>query len=70
MGKVSHQTDRDPDATIDLKSLIAEIAADPEQWLNARNDQLGGKTPQEQINDGRVDLVRELVRGIMHGMPT
>lgn len=70
MGKVSRQTDRDPDETTDLKSLIADVIADPDQWLNAPNDQLGGKTPQEQIDDGRDDLVRDLARRIKHGMST
>jgi hypothetical protein len=67
---VDSQTARDPDETIDLKSLVAEVIAEPDQWLNAPNDQLGGKTPQEQIDDGRDDIVRGLLRAIKHGMPT
>ena len=67
---VDSQTDRDPDETVDLKSLVAEVIAESDQWLNFPNDQLGGKTPQEQIDDGREVLVRGLLRAIKHGMPT
>ena len=62
--------DQDPDVVSDLKTLISEVVDKPDQWLDAPNDQLGGRKPRDLIGTKRERIVRELVRAIKIGMPT
>jgi Protein of unknown function (DUF2384) len=60
---------RDPDEKSDLRKLIDEVIDEPEQWLNAPNDQLGGEKPVDLLGSDRESLLRQLVRAIKIGMP-
>jgi len=62
--------DRDPDETVDIKSLIAEVIDKPDEWMITPNDQLGGERPQDLIGGGSEERLRELARAIKIGMPT
>ena len=61
-------TERDPDERADLESLIAEVVADPDQWMDAPNDQLGGYKPRELVGTEREGQLRDLARAIKNGM--
>ncbi len=62
--------DRDFDERVDIESLIAEVFAEPDEWMNHPNDQLGGKKPRELIGTDHEERLRELVRAIKIGMFT
>jgi hypothetical protein len=66
----SVQIDRDPDEQVDLKTLIAEVVADPDTWMVTPNDQLGGEKPNDLIGTDREVQLRNLARAIKIGMPT
>jgi len=59
----------DPDEYLDLRSLIGEVVANPETWMDTPHDLLGGKRPNELIATPYERLLRELVRSIKHGIP-
>jgi hypothetical protein len=61
-------TERDPDEQVDLESLVAEVVADPDQWMDTPNDQLGGEKPRDLIGTSREGSLRELARAIKIGM--
>lgn len=54
----------------DVRQDAAKIVQNPEQWLNAPNDQLGGLAPNDLIDRGEAGHVRDLIRAIQHGMFT
>ena len=60
----------DPDEKSDLKTLISEVVAQPDQWMDTPNDQLGGKKPRDLIGTDCEERLRELARAIKIGMPT
>jgi hypothetical protein len=62
------QAKRDPDETVDLKTLIAEVVADPEVWMDTPHDLLGGKKPNELVGTANEQQLRELARAIKIGM--
>jgi hypothetical protein len=62
------ETEQDPDEQVDLESLIAEVVADPDQWMDTPNDQLGGCKPRELIGTSREGQLRNLARSIKIGM--
>jgi uncharacterized protein (DUF2384 family) len=46
------------------------VFQDPTLWLNTPNDQLGGRKPNDWIEEGRGQLVWDLIQAIKHGMVT
>jgi hypothetical protein len=65
-----HQIDPDSDETCNVESLVREVVADPDKWMDTPNDQLGGNKPRQFVGTPNEVRLRELVRAIKHGMPT
>jgi hypothetical protein len=61
--------DHDPDEDVDLQSLIDEVVADPETWMDTPHGLLDGKRPNELIGTPYERLLRELARSMKNGMP-
>jgi hypothetical protein len=59
-------SDEEPDIEQEVKNLIA----DPGQWLDTPNTQLGGTRPKDLIGTDREQFLRDLLRSIKYGMPT
>jgi hypothetical protein len=58
------------DELSDIRQEIARIVGDPDQWLNAPNDQFGGRTPADLIGTDDEQLLRDWTRRVKNGMPT
>jgi hypothetical protein len=56
--------DESPDILEDLKPLIPEL----EEWLDTPNVFLGGEKPRDLIGTDREEQIRDLLRGIKHGI--
>ena len=54
----------------DIRKEVADLLADPSEWLNTPNARLGGKKPGDLIGTDREQLLRDLLRAIKYGMPT
>jgi hypothetical protein len=54
----------------DIRQEVESIVADPAQWLNTENDQLGGRKPEDLIGTVDEQHLRNLIRAIKHGMPS
>lgn len=52
----------------DVEQAARELFAEPEQWLNAPNERLGGEAPADLIARGKTEPVRNLLDSIRHGM--
>lgn len=59
-----------PDEEPDIRKEAASVLADPRDWLDMPNDQLGGERPNDLIGTEREQAVRDLLRAVKHGMPT
>jgi len=59
-----------PDEQADIRKEVADLVADPSEWLDTPNTQLGGVKPQELIGTVREQFLRDLLRAIKYGMPT
>jgi hypothetical protein len=59
---------RDPDETVDIDTLIREVAPDPDVWRTSPNPLLGGKTPNDVIGRPEEALLRNMLRAAKHGM--
>ncbi len=59
---------RDPDETIDIFELVRDVVDDPDVWLERPHEMLGAKSPRELIGTNREQFVRNLLRGLKHGM--
>jgi uncharacterized protein (DUF2384 family) len=59
-----------PEEEQDIRKEVASVVADPRRWLDAPNDQLGGRKPKDLIGTEQEQHVRDLLRAIKHGMPT
>jgi uncharacterized protein (DUF2384 family) len=59
-----------PGEKADIREEIATLVADPAQWLDTPNDQLGGQKPRDLIGTEREQLLRDLLRAIKYGIPT
>ena len=59
---------RDPDETVDLAQLIAEVVPDAETWQQTPNAVLGGQRPIDLINTPHEQVLRDLLRAAKHGM--
>jgi uncharacterized protein (DUF2384 family) len=60
--------EHDPDERSDLEALIAEVVAEPDQWMDTPNDQLGGNKPRDLIGTPHEGQLRDLARSIKIGM--
>lgn len=50
---------------------LKKLVKDPDKWLDQPNDQLGGKRPRDFLGSPEQEKpLRDLLRGIKHGMPT
>src|SRR5205085_5607469 len=49
---------------------VRKVFPDPEAWLDAPNDSLGGEKPRDLISTEREREVRYLIRGIEDGITT
>jgi uncharacterized protein (DUF2384 family) len=58
------------DPITDVRQAVTELFADPEQWLNAPNEHLGGEAPIDLIARNDVEPVRNVLESIRHGMFT
>jgi hypothetical protein len=58
------------DQVEDIRQEVESVVADPAQWLNTANDQLGGRKPGDLIGTVDEPDLRNLVRAIKHGMPS
>jgi uncharacterized protein (DUF2384 family) len=54
----------------DIHQEIKTLIAEPAQWLDTPNDQLGGRKPKDLIGTDREQLLRDLLRAIKYGIPT
>lgn len=54
----------------DIRQEVESIVADPAQWMNTENDQLGGRKPEDLIGTVDEHHLRNLIRAIKHGMPS
>ena len=48
----------------DVREEAREVAGDG--WMNAPNERLGGRTPDQAIDAGEEPLVRDILRSIKH----
>ena len=53
-----------------LLKEISEIFEKPDTWLETENDQLGGQKPKTLIDDGKSQVVRDLIQSIKYGAVT
>ena len=67
---ISMSNDLFPDEEPDIRKEVADLVADPSEWLNTPNTRLGGKKPRDLIGTDREQLLRDLLRAIKYGMPT
>jgi uncharacterized protein (DUF2384 family) len=58
------------DPITDIRKAVVELFADPEQWLNAPNEHLGGETPIDLIGRNEIEPVRNVLESIRYGMFT
>jgi hypothetical protein len=49
---------------------ISEIFEKPDIWLETENEQLGGQKPRALIDDGKGQVVRDLIQSIKYGAVT
>ena len=49
-----------------LEDEAREIFADPDGWMKRHNADLAGRTPQDCIDQGDLQPVRDLLRRIKH----
>jgi uncharacterized protein (DUF2384 family) len=54
----------------DIRKEIEALVDEPEKWLDAPNDQLGGERPRDLISTDREQVLRDLLRAIRYGIPT
>jgi hypothetical protein len=59
---------RDPDETVDLKSLIEDVVPDAGMWKETPNAALGGRKPADLINTSMEPILRNMLRAVKHGM--
>ncbi len=68
---VSRNTHLFEDEKADIQEELKTIVREPDKWLNAPNDQLGGVAPKHLLGSPEKEkLLRDLLRAIKHGMPT
>lgn len=59
-----------PDETPDIFEEVKRLIAEPHLWLDTPHELLGGKTPNEVMEEGGTQRVRDLLRAIKYGVMT
>lgn len=50
-----------------VEDLVHELLAEPDKWLDTRNDQLGGQKPRDLIDTPKEPVLRNLLEAIKYG---
>ena len=59
---------RDPDETVDLRTLILSVVPDAEHWMDTPNPHFDFAKPKDLIGTEREKHLRNLVRAVKNGM--
>ena len=49
------------------EDLVRELVADPDRWLDRKNDQLGGEKPRDLLGTPREPVLRNLLEAVKYG---
>ncbi len=52
---------------LSVEDLARELLADPDKWLDAKNDQLGGEKPRDLVGTPKEPVLRNLLEAIKYG---
>lgn len=58
-----------PDEQSDIRRDVSALIADPNEWLDTPNTELGGAKPKDLIGTDREQMLRDLLRSIKYGIP-
>jgi hypothetical protein len=47
--------------------MVRELVAQPDKWLDTKNDQLGGMKPRDLLGTSQEPVLRSLLEAIQHG---
>jgi len=50
-----------------VRDLARELIDDPDEWLKAKNDQLGGQRPIDLLGTPQEPVLRNLLEAIKYG---
>jgi hypothetical protein len=50
-----------------IEDLVRELIAEPDKWLDTKNDQLGGEKPRNLIDTPKEPVLRNLLEAVKHG---
>jgi hypothetical protein len=50
-----------------IEDLVRELLAEPDKWLDSKNDQLGGEKPRDLIDTPKEPVLRNLLEAIKYG---
>ena len=53
--------------SLSVEDLARELLADPDKWLDAKNDQLGGEKPRDLVGTPKEPVLRNLLEAIKYG---
>ncbi|HZW33241.1 MAG TPA: antitoxin Xre/MbcA/ParS toxin-binding domain-containing protein [Isosphaeraceae bacterium] len=59
---------RDPDETVDLRTLILNVVPDAEHWMDTPNPHFDLAKPKDLIGTEKEKHLRNLVRAVKNGM--
>jgi hypothetical protein len=59
---------RDPDETVDLRTLILSVVPDAERWMDTPNPHFDLAKPKDLIGTDKEKHLRNLVRAVKNGM--
>jgi hypothetical protein len=54
--------------TIDVEREVAEVMANPEEWLDTPNERFEGRPPRALINTNQEQRLRDLIGAVKHGL--
>ena len=58
----------DPDSTVDIETLMAEVVPDHETWKQIPNAALNGKRPVDLIGTPQEHLLRDMLLAAKYGI--
>ena len=50
-----------------IESMVRDLLAEPDKWLDTENDQLGGEKPRKLVGTSREPVLRNLLEAIKYG---
>jgi hypothetical protein len=50
-----------------VEDLVRELVDEPDQWLDTKNDQLGGEKPRDLVGTAKEPVLRNLLEAIKYG---